>query len=151
MKEAGDMEGTEFRGLPPTYIPMRNSIFYSFAAAYAEEAGASYLVGGHNRDDSGVFADVSRPFFDRLEEAFRTGSRTLRRNRLEIRRPLERLGKPAVIKLASEMRVPLELTWSCHRDGESHCWECPGCRSRREAFKKAGVTDPLFGRRTKVT
>lgn len=151
LKEAGDMPQSKFEGLPPTYIPMRNSIFYSFAASYAEEVGASYIVGGHNRDDSAVFADVSREFFGNLEAAFRAGSLTLGENRLEILRPLEGERKAEVVKSASEIGVPLGLTWSCHRDVGEHCWECPGCRSRKKAFMDAGVTDPLSGRGAKVT
>lgn len=131
---------------------MRNSVFYSFAASYAEETGASRLVGGHNRDDAGVFRDVSTPFFDALQAAFREGSPILRRNRLRISRPLARAKKHEVVRRAARIGVPLELTWSCHRDGDEHCWECPGCLSRREAFMKAGVPDPLLvPQRAKVT
>jgi len=145
LREAADIPGFRPSGLPLTYIPLRNSIFYSFAASYAEETGAKSVVGGHNRDDSKVFADVSPEFFSSLQRAFWTGSRTLRKNRLEIARPLKRLGKPAVIRLGASLGVPFELTWSCHRDSEKHCWKCDGCLTRLRGFKEAGVVDPLTG------
>ena len=143
LREAADIPGARFPGLPPTYIPLRNSIFYSIAAAYAEETGAGSIVGGHNRDDSGVFRDVSPEFFTTLERAFWAGSAVLRRNKTRIVRPLKNRTKVQVVRLAASLKVPLELTWSCHRDGSEHCWRCDGCASRRDSFTKAGVKDPL--------
>ncbi len=143
MKEAGDITGYELRGMPPTYIPLRNSIYYSFAGSMAEEVGAAAIVGGHNRDDEKVFADVRQGFFSALQKALWEASPILRENRTKIVRPLKQLSKVEVVRLAASKGVPLALTWSCHRDGEEHCLECVGCLSRKEAFRKAGVPDPL--------
>jgi len=152
LKEANDIPGFRPSGLPATYVPLRNSIFYAFAASYAEETGAAYIVGGHNRDDTEVFADVSPEFFSSLQKAFWKGSRILHKNRLRIVRPLKRLRKPAVIRLAASLGVPFELTWSCHRDLERHCWNCDGCLTRQRCFREAGVVDPLAGsKREKIT
>ncbi len=146
LKEAGDIRGFDLRGRPRSYIPMRNAIFYSFAASIAEETGATALVGGHNGDDEEVFEDVAEPFFSALQRSLRAGSPVLRRNRVRIERPLRFKTKSQVVKLAAAIGVPLELTWSCHRDGKVHCWSCDGCKSRIEAFTRAGVKDPLSGR-----
>lgn len=144
MKELSDMGAAKgLVGLPPTYIPMKNAIYYSLAAAYAEEVGASRIVGGHNRDDLAFFDDVSDEFFAQLQKALRVGSRRLRARRLRISRPLRRMRKSEVVGLAYRLGVPLEYTWSCHREGDRHCWECEGCRARVESFAQAGVTDPL--------
>jgi 7-cyano-7-deazaguanine synthase len=143
LREAGDIPGFNLGGRPPSYIPQRNSIFYSLAASYAEETGADSIVGGHNKDDEKVFADVSRRFFTSLQGALRAASPVLGRSGLRIVRPLSRLTKSEVVRFASSLDVPLELTWSCHRDGRKHCWECDGCLSRRRAFQEAGVRDPL--------
>ena len=152
LKEVADIPGFSPEELPPTYIPLRNSIFYAFAASYAEETSAASVVGGHNKDDMEVFADVSPEFFSTLQKAFWNGSRILRKNRLKIVRPLKRLGKPEVIRLAASLGVPFELTWSCHRDSEKHCWRCDGCLSRLRSFKEAGIADPLAGtKREKIT
>jgi len=142
VREASDM-GRAFRGLPPTYIPLRNAMFYSAAAAFAEETGAGAVFGGHNRDDLGVFPDAGPEFFGQLEKAFRAGSAALRSSRFRILRPLESKTKVQVIRLASRLGVPLELTWSCHREGRAPCWRCEGCRGRTEAFRRAAVPDPL--------
>ncbi len=142
LKEAQDI-GIRFAGLPGTYIPMRNAVFYSLAASFAEEAGAEIILGGHNKDDLGVFRDVSPGFFEGLQTTLRAGSKLLQERRLRILRPLRSRTKVQVVKLAASLGVPLEDTWSCHEDGDSHCWECRGCDSRRRAFTEAGVEDPL--------
>ena len=143
LKEAQDIPGNKFEGYPGTYIPMRNSIFYSFAASFAEETGAGTLVGGHNKFDLRVFRDVSPEFFDLLGRAIRSGSRRLSDRRLTILRPLEAMTKAQVVKLASERGVPLGKTWSCHKEGRIHCWECDGCLARTKSFDIAGIQDPL--------
>ncbi len=143
LREAGDIRTATFAGVPSTYIPMRNGIFYSLAASYAEESGAEIIVGGHNGDDAKAFADAAPAFFDELERAFWLGSSILKERRLRIFLPLSGKTKAQVVKRASSLGVPLGLTWSCHRDGESHCWECDGCLSRIAAFEKAKVLDPL--------
>jgi 7-cyano-7-deazaguanine synthase len=143
LREAEDIPGVDFGRLPPIYIPMRNAIFYSFAASYAEEVSATAIVGGHNADDEKVFADVSSGFFGSLQRAFLAGSPILRKRGIRIVRPLGKMHKAEVVKLAESKGVPLELTWSCHQDGNEHCWECEGCKSRIAAFMEAGVRDPL--------
>jgi 7-cyano-7-deazaguanine synthase len=143
LREVGDIPGWRIPGVPPTYIPQRNSIFYGIAASYAEEVGADYLIGGHNRDDRSVFDDTKDEFFRNLQAAFRAGSKTLRTRKTSILRPLRTMTKPQVIRYASSLKVPLELTWSCHGEGTSHCWRCEGCRGRTRGFEEAGVEDPL--------
>ena len=132
--------------MPPTYIPMRNCVFYSLAASYAEEVGADLIVGGHNKDDVKTFADAAPAFFDALERAFRAGSPILRKRQTRVILPLSEKTKAQVIRLASSLEVPLELTWSCHERGGSHCWKCGGCRARMTAFERAGIVDPLRDR-----
>jgi 7-cyano-7-deazaguanine synthase len=143
LREAGDIPGRKWGGLPPTFIPMRNAIFYSIAAGYALEARARYLVGGHNRDDHRVFEDTSPEFFDTLQHSFLLATQRLHEHRLRIVRPLEHLSKQQVILRAARLGVPLELTWSCHRAGNVPCWNCEGCSARTSAFQEARVPDPL--------
>ena len=152
LKEAQDIKRGRFEGLPPTYIPMRNGIFYFLAASYAEEVHAAVVAGGHNKDDRRVFRDVSPKFFSAIQKGFWSGSAILEAEGTRIVRPLERMTKAEVVRKAVEIGVPLHLTWSCHRDGPSHCWECQGCQGRIASFTEAGVPDPLMSAgRTKIT
>jgi len=143
LREAGDIRSDSLAGKPSAYIPGRNGIFYSLAASYAEEVGADLIVGGHNKDDVRLFEDASPTFFLLLQHALRSGSPTLRKRRTRISLPLSKMTKAEVVKLASSMKVPLGLTWSCHRNGRAHCWDCEGCKARAAAFARARVPDPL--------
>lgn len=150
LREAGDIAGSRWLSkhvVPPTYIPMKNAIFYSLAGAFAEEKGSGRIIGGHNKDDGLVFEDTSEEFFVSLQKALLAGSPRLRRNGLKIIRPLKDKSKAEVVALAAGIGVPLELTWSCHRAGTEHCWRCEGCRRRVEAFAAAGVDDPLASKK----
>jgi 7-cyano-7-deazaguanine synthase len=122
---------------------MKNAIYYSIAAAYAEENGTNCIIGGHNKDDEDIFEDTGDVFFKNLRRTFWSASRRLSERRINIMRPLKRMTKPEVIAMGTRLHVPFELTWSCHLDGSKHCWRCSGCRARREAFAAAGVSDPL--------
>jgi 7-cyano-7-deazaguanine synthase len=146
LREAGDITGSKElsrKAVPPTYIPLKNAVYYSLAAAYAEEKGADCIIGGHNADDRRLFDDTSEEFFASLQKTISASSPRLRRRGLKILRPLKDKSKAEVVALAAGIGVPLELTWSCHRAGAEHCWRCDGCRSRIEAFETAGVRDPL--------
>jgi len=143
LREAGDVHSATLAARPSVYIPGRNGIFYSLAASYAEEVGADLIVGGHNKDDAKLFKDASPSFFLLLQQALWEGSPTLRKKRTKILLPLSEMSKAEVVELASSKKVPLDLTWSCHRNGRDHCWECEGCRARVAAFARARVSDPL--------
>lgn len=149
LREAGDIERKErFQGLPPTYIPNRNMIFYSLAASYAEELGSDYIIGGHNAEDKTMFDDTRPEFFRNFQMTLWSASKMLRERRTTILRPLQHMTKPEVVVKALELGVPLGLTWSCHKEGSEHCWQCDGCGRRISAFKMAGIEDPIRKFRT---
>jgi len=144
LRELGDISVPgRLAAMPPTFIPMKNSIYYNVAAAFAEEVGASRVAGGHNREDRAVFEDTSDEFFRNLQRTLRSGSVRLREQDFRIWRPLRAMSKAEVVALASRLGVPLGDTWSCHRAGSAHCWECDGCLGRERAFREAAVVDPL--------
>lgn len=144
LREAGDIEEKgRFQGLPRTYIPNRNMIFYSMAASYAEEAGSDYIIGGHNAEDLNIFADAQPEFFRNFQTTLWSASKFLRNTRTTILRPLQHMSKSEVVARALRLDVPLGLTWSCHKEGNTHCWECEGCMGRISAFRLAGIEDPL--------
>ncbi len=91
LRELGDIGPLErLAGLPSAYIPMKNSIYYNVAAAFAEEVGAGRVVGGHNGDDRAVYEDTSDAFFRNLQRTLRSGSARLRQQDFRIWRPLQR-------------------------------------------------------------
>ncbi len=125
----------------PFYIPSKNLLFYSIAAHLAEYMHVRWIVGGHNRDDTLFFNDASKEYIDGINRLFKQGF--MLNEPAEIVTPLADLSKVEVVRLALQLGVPLEHTWSCHRRVEKHCGRCHGCISRLEIFKSLGVKDAV--------
>jgi 7-cyano-7-deazaguanine synthase len=149
LKEASDFD-SRFNGPDSrwaSYVPARNMIFYSIAAHYAEYLGVRWIVGGHNSHDVSFFKDASRGYIEKLNELFREGCLLCNGKTYEIALPLADLDRAGVVRLARELGVPIELTWSCHSgDGDAHCGQCYACKQRLEAFASLGIKDPAFDR-----
>jgi 7-cyano-7-deazaguanine synthase len=130
------------------YVPARNIVFYGVAAAYAETLRANRIVFGSNADDANELPDARPAFIQLMNELIRDGTRAGREGfAIEIVNPLINYNKSEVLKLAIGLKVPLELTWSCYQDAKIPCGKCRGCISRRKAFDKVGVQDPLASAR----
>ena len=126
------------------YIPARNIIFYGIAAAYAETLQAGTIVFGSNAEDANVLPDASADFVQLMRQLIRRGTRAGTEGfEIEIVNPLIHKTKREVLKLALELRVPLELTWSCHNNEKTPCGKCRGCVDRHNAFNQIGMEDPL--------
>lgn len=126
------------------YVPARNIVFYGVAAAYAEALGAEKIVFGSNADDSKELPDARPTFIELMNELVKIGTRAGVEGRaIRIVNPLINYGKLEVIKLAIQLKVPLELTWSCYEDTTVPCGKCRGCLNRSKAFRDLGITDPL--------
>jgi 7-cyano-7-deazaguanine synthase len=136
-----------FKGVevPEGYIPSRNLIFYAIAAYYAEIHCANYIVGGHLQTDSIGFPDASPTFFLAIERLINSSRLDNESNdpRVRLLMPFLQRSKTDVVKMASELELPLELTWSCYYDRDDQCRECVSCLERADAFAEAGLIDPL--------
>lgn len=149
LKEASDFGDGRFGAgsdMRASYVPARNMIFYSVAAHYAEYLGVRWIVGGHNSHDVSFFKDASKSYIEKMNALFREGCLLCDGKAYEIILPLADKDRAGVIRLARELAVPIELTWSCHRDGETHCGQCYACCQRLEAFSALGMQDPVFAR-----
>jgi 7-cyano-7-deazaguanine synthase len=129
---------------PEGYIPMRNIIFYSIASYFAEIYGCELIIGGHIADDPVKFPDVSDEYFAELEKLIKKGKHDKDKTSVKLLFPLLHKTKVEVIKLAKELEVPFELTWSCFTDNDVPCGLCHSCLERAEAFKKLNYKDPGF-------
>src|SRR5581483_3660737 len=112
-------------GVPVTYVPARNTIFLACALGYAEVLGARAIVIGANVLDSSGYPDCRPEFLQAFEKlaSLATAAATEKNERVAILSPLVRLTKREIVKLALELRAPLELTWSCYdpQPGEKAC------------------------------
>jgi len=138
-----DNRNKELSGVQSAYIPCRNLIFYGIAASFAEVGDQQYIVGGHNKNDSGNFPDSSSAFFRKFNDAASIGRFTKNRTGKVIL-PFAKLEKSEVLRLGERLNVPFELTWSCYKSGKKPCQKCLSCRLRAEAFEKSGLRDPLL-------
>jgi 7-cyano-7-deazaguanine synthase len=127
-----------------SYVPARNMIFYSISAHYAEYLDAKWIIGGHNMHDIKFFKDASKVFIDKMNVLFKEGCLLCNDQAYQIQLPLAKMNRKQIIKLATKLKVPIELTWSCHREGNIHCGSCYSCRQRLEAFDDLGLKDPAF-------
>jgi len=126
------------------YVPARNIVFYGVAVAYAETLGANRVIFGSNADDAKELPDASLDFINHMNQLVRVGTRTGWEGKaIEVVNPLIEYTKTETLRIAIELGVPLELTWSCHENGQTPCGRCRGCRMRLKAFKEIGACDPL--------
>jgi 7-cyano-7-deazaguanine synthase len=127
-----------------SYIPVRNMIFYSICAHYAEFLNIRWIIGGHNSHDAEFFRDATKGYIKKINSLLRQGRLVSTKKSPEILLPLADMDRQKIISLALKIDVPLELTWSCHSEGETHCRECYSCSQRLEAFSSLGIKDPVF-------
>ena len=126
-------------GIPITYVPFRNGIFLSIAAAIAEKEKANAIYIGVVEEDSSGYPDCREEFIKYMEKAINAGTKP--ETNIEIKTPLIHLKKEDIVKKAIEVGVPLELTWSCYKNEDEACGVCDSCRLRLKGFEKAGVKD----------
>lgn len=131
-------------GRVATYVPFRNGLFLSIAAAYADSLFPGETVdiyyGAHADDAAGqAYADCSPEFADAMDKAIMIGTY----NKIHINRPLINMNKAEVVKTGLKLKVPYELTWSCYEGRDKACGTCGTCIDRLNAFKANGVQDPI--------
>jgi len=128
-------------GIPVTYVPFRNGIFLSIAAAVAEKEGAEAIYIGVVEEDSSGYPDCREEFIQNMQNAINSGTKP--ETNIEIKTPLVHLKKEDIVKTAVSYRVPLHLTWSCYQNEDEACGVCDSCRLRLKGFEKAGIEDKI--------
>ena len=132
-------------GIPITYVPARNTIFLSFALAWAEVLESSDLFIGVNALDYSGYPDCRPEYIEAYERManLATKAGVEGRTRLRIHTPLLDLSKAQIVKLAQELGVPFALTHSCYDPGPDGrpCGACDACLLRRKGFQEAGIED----------
>src|ERR1700722_13712165 len=134
-------------GIPITYVPARNTIFLSFAMAWAEVLESSDIFIGVNAIDYSGYPDCRPEFIAAFEQMANLATKAAieGRTHLRIHTPLAQLNKAGIVKLAQEVGVDFGLTHSCYDPDElgGACGECDSCILRRKGFEEAGVIDPI--------
>ncbi len=128
-------------GIPATYVPFRNGIFLSIAAAIAEKEGAQILSIGVVEEDSSGYPDCRAKFIDSITQSINLGTKD--ETNITIAMPLVTLKKEEIVLQAMNLHVPLHLTWSCYQNEKLACGVCDSCRLRLKGFSLANSTDPI--------
>ena len=136
----------ESQEIPITYVPARNTIFLSYALAWAEVLGAADIFIGVNAVDYSGYPDCRPEYlqaFARMANlATRAGVEGT--TRVEIHAPLIHMSKAEIIQKGDQLGIDYGLTHSCYDPDPSGlaCGACDSCILRKKGFKEAGVNDP---------
>jgi len=133
-------------GIPVTYVPARNTIFLSYALAWAEVLGATDIFIGANAIDYSGYPDCRPEFIRAFEQLANLATRVgVEGARFTIHAPLLALSKAAIIHRGLSLGVNYALTHSCYDpppDGLA-CGACDACQLRLKGFREAGLIDPI--------
>lgn len=133
---AKSIEGAE---LPKEWVPARNLVFMSIAAAICDRYSLARIYSGVNIEEAGAYADNSEPFFRAVAAALQVGTQS----RPALVSPVGRSTKPEIVLRGYQMGAPLHLSWSCYHGGRLHCGDCGPCYMRRRAHEVAGLPDKI--------
>ncbi|MBI1930010.1 7-cyano-7-deazaguanine synthase QueC [Candidatus Poribacteria bacterium] len=147
-KERSEQEiGT---GIPVTYVPGRNTIFLSFALAWAETLGIDTIFMGVNALDYSGYPDCRPEYIEAYQRManLATKAGVEGKTQLQIQTPLISMTKAQIIRKGTELGVDYGLTLSCYEPDEQGraCGLCDSCLLRKKGFKEADITDPTVYR-----
>jgi len=135
-------------GIPITYVPARNTVFLSYALAYAEVVGADSIFIGVNVLDYSGYPDCRPEYIEAFERManLATKAGVEGQTQLTIHTPLIQMTKAEIIKKGMELGVDYGLTHSCYdpTDTGAPCGSCDSCLLRAKGFEEAGMADPLL-------
>lgn len=132
--------------IPVTYVPARNTVFLSFALAFAEVVQSTDIFIGVNALDYSGYPDCRPDFIAAFETMANLATRAgiEGRQSLEIHAPLMHMDKAAIIRHGTKLGVDYALTLSCYDPAPPNlaCGACDSCQLRRQGFAEAGIADP---------
>jgi len=131
--------------IPVTYVPARNTIFLSIAAAYAERFDIADIFIGVNAIDYSGYPDCRPEFITSFEDMINLGTKSgATGKKITIHAPLVKMKKHEIILSGVKHGVDYSKTLSCYNpsDGGLACNSCDACHFRKEGFRLAGVNDP---------
>ncbi len=133
--------------IPRTYVPARNTVFLSYALAWAEILGAFDIFIGVNSQDYSGYPDCRGEFIAAFEKManLATAATVEHKGTYRIHTPIVDMTKAQIVRRGTELGVDYSLTHSCYDPDEKGraCGRCDSCRLRLKGFAEAGVKDPI--------
>jgi len=140
-----DVPEIESEGIPVTYVPARNTIFLSYALAWAEVVDADAIFIGVNALDYSGYPDCRPEYIEAFQNLINLATKVgVEGHRISLETPLINLSKAEIIKTGERLKVDYALTVSCYQADElgQACSICDSCRLRKKGFKDAVAADP---------
>jgi 7-cyano-7-deazaguanine synthase len=135
------------REIPVTYVPARNTIFLSFALAWAEVLEASDIFIGVNAIDYSGYPDCRPEYIEAFARMANLATKAAveGKTKLKIHTPLIKMTKAEIIRKGIELGIDYGLTHSCYDPSPNGlaCDQCDSCILRKKGFQEAGIPDPI--------
>lgn len=125
--------------IPTSYVEFRNGILLSYAVMFAECHNINMICGGFNGLDSGQYYDDTYEFIKSFENSANLGTKPSYKVRIEA--PFSKMKKSDIVKLGLSLGLDYSNTWSCYKNGETHCGQCDSCKQRFRALQNGGYND----------
>lgn len=132
-------------GIPPTYVPARNTVMLALALSWAEALGAQHLFYGANAVDYSGYPDCRPEYVAAFEHLANLATKTGVEGRpIQVHAPIIHLSKAQIIRTGIRLGVDFAMTVSCYQadDAGRACGCCDSCRIRARGFAQAGIADP---------
>lgn len=131
---SGPIQGAEF---PNEWVPARNLLFLSHAAALCDAKEINHIYMGLNLEEGAVYPDNTIEFYERMEEILKLATLV----KPKIHMPLSKMMKWQIVDHAYKIGAPIEFSWSCYISGKLHCGDCGPCYMRKTAHKMLKKAD----------
>lgn len=118
-------------------VPSRNMIFLSILSGLAESRGCDTIMIANHKNDHGLYPDCNPEFIEAMTKAIKLGSG----GRIDLIAPFTNMWKRDILSIGAQLGVLSNETYSCYKGTPKHCGVCPSCRSRKKAFREAGILD----------
>jgi len=139
------IDGVVLNQIPATYVPARNTVFLSYALAWAEVLHAHTIFIGVNALDYSGYPDCRPEYIEAFEKMANLATKaSIEGHPIRIRTPLIRMTKAQIVSMGTGLGVDYSRTVSCYQADEEGraCGRCDSCRLRRMGFANAGIVDP---------
>jgi len=133
-----DLSNTE---IPSSYVPFRNANILSACVSWAEVIGADSIFVGAVYEDASGYPDCRPEFFEAFEKMADLGTKP--ETQIKIVTPIIHYSKAEIVKKGTELKSPLNLTWSCYQNEDEACGVCDSCAFRLRGFQQAKINDPI--------
>ncbi len=129
------------KDIPTSYVPFRNTLLLTIAVSWAEVIEARKVFIGAVEQDSPGYPDCRPVYYETFNNLIKVGTKPT--THIHVETPLIKKSKSEIVTMGISLSAPLHLSWSCYKNTDKACGKCHSCFLRLNAFKEAGMKDPI--------